>query len=242
MRPGEAARCRLPCLRQADVFNRDRGEVRERRELGGVLRRELRRPATPYFQHASHLVLGQKRDRERRLDPLRSREIEKIPANHLAVDIVFDHAHLPRLEHSTPHPLPRSHAEQSGFRGEVADASLHDEPLILLQHDAADVGREARLCFVRDLREDLVQVVALEDTVRYPLKNLDRLELVGIAVPAVTGPNREGEDPAQSLEPRPGGVIVLRAFENDYDARTADRARDQGAKANRRSGGMETFG
>ena len=172
-------------LASSDIFDRKRSQVRERRQFGRVLGRELRGPASPDLQDANDFVPGKQRDGESGLHTLGAGEIEEITAYNFAPDVVFDRARLATGEDAPRHALPRAHSQTPCLGRQIADAPLHNEPFVLLQQDAADVGAEANLGLVRDLGEDFVEIDAVQDPVRDALKDLDRLELIGIAVPAL---------------------------------------------------------
>lgn len=174
----------FPRLGETHILDRQRGEIRQGREFGGMLRREPGRPSSPDLQSADHLILRQQRHRKRRLDALGPREAEEVSTDDLAVNVILDRARLAGLEHASCDTLPGAHAQRRRFGGEVSDASLHDKPVVFLEHDSANVRRETDLGFVGNLSEDLVEIAAFQDAVGNSLKDLDRFEFVRIPMPA----------------------------------------------------------
>ena len=231
----------LPRACQPNVLDGERSQICKRSEFGSVLGRELRGLPTPNFEDADHFAMSEQGNGERRLDALSAREIKEITADDFAPDIVLDRAGLTSRENAPSNALTRTHAQRSCLGGKIADAPLHDEPLVLFQHDAADVGAEADLGFVRNLGEDPVEIAAFENPVGDPLKHPNCFKLVRVAIPTVAGPQRQMQDLAQTSHQLRRELQRFPHIHDDGYSGAANRRDDDRAKSRRRVVGSETI-
>ena len=196
-----------------------------------MLRRELRGAAAPHLQHADDIALRHQRNRQRRLDPLGAREVEEVAADDVAQHVVLDGAGFARRKHPARHALTRAHSQRRCLRREIADTALHRQPIVLHQHDAADIGAEAGLGFVGDLREDVVEIGACEDARRDPLENVNGLQLVRVAVPRLASAQRQMQDLTETAQQAAGRIGRVAQVQDQRDGRRRDAGGRQRALA-----------
>ncbi len=207
-----------------------------------MLGRELRGSSTPNFEDADHFALSEQGNGKCRLDTLSACEIKEVTADDFAADIVLNGARLTSRENAPCNALTGAHAQRRCLGGQIADAPLHDEPFVLLQHDAANVGAKANLGFVRNLGEDLVEIAAIQNPVGDPLKHPDRFQLVGVAMPAVAGPQSQMQDLAQASQQLRRELQRIPHIHYDgYGGGAADRRDDDRARSRWGVVGAETI-
>src|SRR5450631_1485490 len=108
--------------------------------------------------------------------------MEEVATDDFALDVVLNRARPACLQYSPSNALPGAHSKGGSFGREVANTAFHDQQVLLVQHDTANIGRKADLGFVGDLTKNLLEISAFEDAVRHPLEDLDSFQLVRISV------------------------------------------------------------